>query len=595
MPRAAAPAARSSACSSACIASAAFTLLERIVGRCGAGASTSGSCSSSEAVPPKKLKTRERTDAPSLHVSDPILQDPIEQRRPLVARPVRVALHEPDHRILHDVERLAAIANVARARCDTLALRPRARKPRSAAPESRASSLSRLASRRAMLNANPTAATPWPTSAIDSRAFRRSMQAITAGRRRAVDSFVASVKSLTRWMFLVHIIAPPMSSYADNWSGSRCRCRSPTRSTISRPGGRSARSSAAACECRSDAASGSASSSSIRRRPTWRRRGLKTIGACSTRRPRSARSSLLRCVGPPSTTTIPSVPCLSHALPGLLREGRAIDEPPEARVATDGARPLRRIVARLPRTRAATSRARSLALRERALDGERARRPTTSRAGTLERLVAKGWIEPAGAAAHRRVQSTHEPAGARARAHRRSTRRARGDRRDTRARKGFRAYLLHGVTGSGKTEVYLRLIAAELAAGRQTLLLVPEIGLTPQLVRRLRERFGEELAVLHSAVTERERFDAWRRAYRGEARLVVGTRSAVFAPLPSAGLIIVDEEHDSSYKQQTRLPLLGARSRRRARAAARRARRARLRDAVARDVQQRVARPLPRS
>jgi primosomal protein N' (replication factor Y) len=119
------------------------------------------------------------------------------------------------------------------------------------------------------------------------------------------------------------------------------------------------------------------------------------------------------------------------------------------------------------------------------------------------------------------------------------------------AQKGFRAYLLHGVTGSGKTEIYLRLIAAELAAGRQTLLLVPEIGLTPQLVRRLRERFGEELAVLHSAVTERERFDAWRRAYRGEARLVVGTRSAVFAPLPAVGLIVVDEEHDASYKQQT--------------------------------------------
>ncbi len=118
------------------------------------------------------------------------------------------------------------------------------------------------------------------------------------------------------------------------------------------------------------------------------------------------------------------------------------------------------------------------------------------------------------------------------------------------ARTGFHAYLLHGVTGSGKTEVYLQLIATELAAGRQTLLLVPEIGLTPQLVRRLHERFGEQLAVLHSAVTERERFDAWRRAYRGEARLVVGTRSAVFAPLPAAGLIIVDEEHDASFKQQ---------------------------------------------
>ena len=74
--------------------------------------------------------------------------------------------------------------------------------------------------------------------------------------------------------------------------------------------------------------------------------------------------------------------------------------------------------------------------------------------------------------------------------------------------------------------------------------------MTPQLVRRLSDRFGEQLAVLHSAVTERERFDAWRRAYRCEARLIVGTRSAVFAPLPSAGLIIVDEEHDASYKQQ---------------------------------------------
>ena len=116
---------------------------------------------------------------------------------------------------------------------------------------------------------------------------------------------------------------------------------------------------------------------------------------------------------------------------------------------------------------------------------------------------------------------------------------------------GFRAYLLHGVTGSGKTEVYLRLIADELEANRQTLLLVPEIGLTPQLVARLRARFGGELALLHSGLTERERFEAWRKAWRNEARLVVGTRSAVFAPLPAAGLVIVDEEHDASYKQQS--------------------------------------------
>jgi primosomal protein N' (replication factor Y) len=188
-------------------------------------------------------------------------------------------------------------------------------------------------------------------------------------------------------------------------------------------------------------------------------------------------------------------------------------------------------------------------LRERSLTAsELKERDITS--ATLERLAAKGWIEPApaedrAAANAARVSNAKPPeltADQRAALAAIATKQA--------ARGGFRAYLLHGVTGSGKTEVYLQLIAAELAAGRQTLLLVPEIGLTPQLVRRLDTRFGEALAVLHSAVTERERFDAWRRAYRGEARLIVGTRSAVFAPLPAPGLIIVDEEHDASFKQQ---------------------------------------------
>ena len=114
----------------------------------------------------------------------------------------------------------------------------------------------------------------------------------------------------------------------------------------------------------------------------------------------------------------------------------------------------------------------------------------------------------------------------------------------------FETCLLHGVTGSGKTEIFMRLAAEQIDAGRQTLLLVPEIGLTPQLVARLRRRFGRVLAVLHSALTERERAAAWRMAHAVEAMLVVGTRSAVFAPLPAAGLIIVDEEHDTSYKQQ---------------------------------------------
>ena len=117
------------------------------------------------------------------------------------------------------------------------------------------------------------------------------------------------------------------------------------------------------------------------------------------------------------------------------------------------------------------------------------------------------------------------------------------------ARRGF---LLHGVTGSGKTEVYLQSVANCLELGRQALILVPEISLTPQLVGRFRARFehlGIEIAVLHSGLSGGERYDAWRRIVRGEVQIVIGARSAVFAPLEKPGLIIVDEEHDASYKQ----------------------------------------------
>jgi primosomal protein N' (replication factor Y) len=114
----------------------------------------------------------------------------------------------------------------------------------------------------------------------------------------------------------------------------------------------------------------------------------------------------------------------------------------------------------------------------------------------------------------------------------------------------FQPYLLDGVTGSGKTEVYLALIEQVLALGRQALLLVPEIGLAPQTVRRLRERLGVSVEVLHSNLSEGDRARAWLRAREGSARVVLGTRSAIFTPLPEAGLIIVDEEHDSAYKQQ---------------------------------------------
>ncbi|HTE42481.1 MAG TPA: primosomal protein N' [Steroidobacteraceae bacterium] len=114
----------------------------------------------------------------------------------------------------------------------------------------------------------------------------------------------------------------------------------------------------------------------------------------------------------------------------------------------------------------------------------------------------------------------------------------------------FRTFLLHGVTGSGKTEVYLRVIEKVIADNRQALVLVPEIALTPQLVERFQQRFQTRIAALHSQLTDAERLAAWRAARSGAARIVIGTRSAIFASLPHIGIIIVDEEHDPSYKQQ---------------------------------------------
>jgi primosomal protein N' (replication factor Y) len=115
---------------------------------------------------------------------------------------------------------------------------------------------------------------------------------------------------------------------------------------------------------------------------------------------------------------------------------------------------------------------------------------------------------------------------------------------------GFAPFLLDGVTGSGKTEVYLTAIAACLARGKQALVLLPEIALTPQALRRFRERLGIEIAALHSGLGETERARAWLAIASGEANVVLGTRSAIFVPLPRPGIVIVDEEHDSSYKQQ---------------------------------------------
>ncbi len=114
----------------------------------------------------------------------------------------------------------------------------------------------------------------------------------------------------------------------------------------------------------------------------------------------------------------------------------------------------------------------------------------------------------------------------------------------------FEAFLLHGITGSGKTEIYIRAMKTAMIHGKSSLMLVPEIALTPIFSRRLRSVFGNDVAILHSNLSSGERFDEWRRIRSGEARIVIGTRSAVFAPLENIGLIIVDEEHDGSYRQQ---------------------------------------------
>lgn len=239
---------------------------------------------------------------------------------------------------------------------------------------------------------------------------------------------------------------------------------------------------------------------------------------------------------------------LSHALPGLLREGRPIDEAPQpgwVLTTLGAAQALTALGRRAPQQAKVLAALQAGQLTTRELNAHEV--PTA----TIGRLAQKGWIEP-GTPRTPPSPSTGTGTGDSGRPELTADQQTALTivREAQAANPGFKAYLLHGVTGSGKTEVYLRLMADELAAGRQTLLLVPEIGLTPQLVRRLRARFGAALAILHSAVTERERFDAWREAYRGHARLIVGTRSAVFAPLPAAGLVIVDEEHDLSYKQQ---------------------------------------------
>jgi primosomal protein N' (replication factor Y) len=119
--------------------------------------------------------------------------------------------------------------------------------------------------------------------------------------------------------------------------------------------------------------------------------------------------------------------------------------------------------------------------------------------------------------------------------------------------KRFSPFLIHGVTGSGKTEIYLRAIEEVMNQRREAIVLVPEISLTPQLLSRFKDRFGENLSLLHSRLGRGERYDQWRRIWKGEVKIAVGARSAIFAPFRNVGIIIVDEEHDPSYKQEEKL------------------------------------------
>ena len=114
----------------------------------------------------------------------------------------------------------------------------------------------------------------------------------------------------------------------------------------------------------------------------------------------------------------------------------------------------------------------------------------------------------------------------------------------------FSPFLLHGVTGSGKTEVYMRLIEHVIQKGKEAIVLVPEISLTPQMVERFRNRFGNQIAILHSRLSLGEKYDEWRKIERREVSIVIGARSAIFAPFTNLGMIIIDEEHSTTYKQE---------------------------------------------
>jgi primosomal protein N' (replication factor Y) len=184
------------------------------------------------------------------------------------------------------------------------------------------------------------------------------------------------------------------------------------------------------------------------------------------------------------------------------------------------------------------------ALRNGALSGIQIRALSASASANLKAMIDAGWVEscetPAVIAAEHTFNNVHTPTAAQQQAI-----------DAVKQKPGYSCFLLHGITGSGKTEVYVHLMHQTLQRGEQILLLVPEINLTPQLENYFRSRFPDtELISLHSGLGNSERMNKWLRAESGQARIVLGTRLAVFTPLPKLGLVLVDEEHDSSFKQQ---------------------------------------------
>jgi primosomal protein N' (replication factor Y) len=234
---------------------------------------------------------------------------------------------------------------------------------------------------------------------------------------------------------------------------------------------------------------------------------------------------------------------LQTALPVLLRRGQAAiavgekkwvltDEGRQTEPADLGRAPLQRRLLQ------------ALAASDRALGGQTLKEISKGWRTAMRQLQDKGWVvsrhEDCLASPLQNIQSAPELTPAQASAVAAVTNNG----------KGFAPYLLYGVTGSGKTEVYFQLVQQVLDAGKQALVLVPEIGLTPQLVDRFRRRFSSPIAVLHSGLSDSERLCAWVSARDHRAGIVLGTRSAVFSPFANLGLIIVDEEHDGSFKQQ---------------------------------------------